>query len=154
MVSAPDSTLELPATEANDISDIRVDSVGDFTFPERNKFDSGFGITSKTIDYISDVKGDPDWIREFRHKALKVFQEKPMPTHWATKDLENIKFDEFRYYLSDGQKPKRSWDEVPEDVKKTFDRLGSPEQERKFLAGVVLVALRENEVADAINLDA
>ena len=136
MVSAPDSTLELPATEANDISDIRVDSVGDFTFPERNKFDSGFGITEKTIDYIADVKGDPDWIREFRHKALKVFQEKPMPTHWATKDLENIKFDEFRYYLSDGQKPKRSWDEVPEDVKKTFDRLGIPEQERKFLAGV------------------
>jgi Fe-S cluster assembly scaffold protein SufB len=59
-----------------------------------------------------------------------------MPTHWATKDLENIKFDEFRYYLSDGQKPKRSWDDVPEDVKKTFDRLGIPEQERKFLAGV------------------
>ncbi|MBV6499048.1 MAG: hypothetical protein CJBNEKGG_01498 [Prosthecobacter sp.] len=135
MVSAPD-ILEPVETEAPDISDIRVDSVGDFTFPERNKFDSGFGITEKTIDYIADVKGDPDWIREFRHKALKVFQEKPMPTHWATKDLENIKFDEFRYYLSDGQKPKRSWDEVPEDVKKTFDRLGIPEQERKFLAGV------------------
>ncbi|MEI8312798.1 MAG: Fe-S cluster assembly protein SufB, partial [Verrucomicrobiota bacterium] len=55
---------------------------------------------------------------------------------WATKDLENIHFDEFRYYLSDGQKPKRSWDDVPDDIKKTFDRLGIPEQERKFLAGV------------------
>jgi Fe-S cluster assembly scaffold protein SufB len=63
---------------------------------------------------------------EFRKKALEVFHSKPMPTNWATKDLENIKFDEFRYYLSDGQKPKRSWDEVPEDVKKTFDRLGIP----------------------------
>ena len=126
MVTAPD----------NDVSDIKVDNTGNFTFPERNKFDSGFGITEKTVDFIADVKNDPDWIREFRHKALKVFNEKPMPTHWATKDLENIKFDEFRYYLSDGQKPKRSWDDVPEDVKKTFDRLGIPEQERKFLAGV------------------
>ena len=49
-----------------------------------------------------------------------------MPTHWATKDLENINFDEIRYYLSDGEKPKRSWDEVPDDVQKTFERLGIP----------------------------
>ena len=123
MVIAPESTLDLPQVEStveNDISDIRVDSVGDFTFPERNKFDSGFGITEKTVDFIADVKGDPDWIREFRHKALKVFQEKPMPTRWATQPLENIQCDEFRYYLRGGQKPKRAWDEVPEDVKKTF----------------------------------
>ena len=59
-----------------------------------------------------------------------------MPTHWATKDLENIDFDKIRYYLSQGQKPKRTWDEVPDDIKKTFERLGIPEQERKFLAGV------------------
>ena len=122
--------------ENTDISSIAADTTGNFTFPERNKYDSGFGITEQTVDYICDVKGDPDWIREFRKKALKIFQDKPMPTHWATKDLENIKLDEFRYYLSDGQKPKRSWDDVPEDVKKTFDRLGIPEQERKFLAGV------------------
>jgi Fe-S cluster assembly protein SufB len=122
--------------ETGDISDIKVDSVGDFVFPERNKYDSGFGLTEKTIDYICDVKNDPEWIREFRKKALATFNSKPMPTHWATKDLENIKFDEFRYYLSDGTKPKRSWDDVPEDVKKTFDRLGIPEQERRYLAGV------------------
>ena len=60
-----------------------------------------------------------------------------MPTHWASRDLENIIFDNIRYYLSQGgQKPKRTWDEVPEDVKRTFERLGIPEQERKFLAGV------------------
>ena len=59
-----------------------------------------------------------------------------MPTHWASKDLENIDFDKIRYYLSQGTKPKRSWDEVPENVKRTFERLGIPEQERKFLAGV------------------
>ena len=60
-----------------------------------------------------------------------------MPTHWASHDLENIIFDKIRYYLSQGgQKPKKTWDEVPEDVKRTFERLGIPEQERKFLAGV------------------
>jgi Fe-S cluster assembly protein SufB len=59
-----------------------------------------------------------------------------MPTHWASKDLENIIFQDIRYYLAKGQKPTRSWDEVPDDVKETFERLGIPEKERKFLAGV------------------
>lgn len=111
-------------------------SKGDFVFPERHKFDAGFGLTEKTIDYICDVKDDPEWVRDFRKRALAVFREKPMPTNWATKDLENIHFDDIRYYLSDGEAPKRSWDEVPDDVKKTFERLGIPEAERKFLAGV------------------
>ena len=119
-----------------DITDIRADNVGDFTFPEANVYDSGFGLSEKTIDYICDVKSDPEWIRDFRKKALATFNSKPMPTHWATRDLENIHFDQFRYYLSGGTKPKKSWDDVPEDVKRTFDRLGIPEQERKFLAGV------------------
>src|SRR5438477_347732 len=61
---------------------------------------------------------------------------KPMPTHWASKDLEAIDFDKIRYYLSGGSQPKRSWEDVPDDVKRTFERLGIPEQERKFLAGV------------------
>lgn len=123
-------------TEEEEIADIKVDSVGDFYFPESHKYDAGYGITEKTVDYIADVKNDPDWVREFRKKGLEIFNSKPMPTHWATKDLDNINFDEFRYYLASGQKPKRSWDDVPEDVKRTFDRLGIPEQERKFLAGV------------------
>jgi len=59
-----------------------------------------------------------------------------MPTNWATDDLDNIDFDAIRYYLSDGERPKRSWDDVPDDVKETFERLGIPEQERAFLAGV------------------
>ncbi len=109
---------------------------GNFTYPEDYEHDAGYGLTSDTIDYISDIKKEADWIREFRHKALKVFNDKPMPTHWASKDLENIVFDNIRYYLSKGQKPTRSWDEVPDDVKETFERLGIPEKERKFLAGV------------------
>ena len=72
---------------------------GDFTFPERNKFDAGRGLTSATVDYISNVKSDPDWVREFRHKALKVFQDNPMPTNWATKDLEAIGWRKAKAFL-------------------------------------------------------
>ncbi len=109
---------------------------GDFRFPEKHTFDAGYGLNADTIDYISNVKKEKDWIREFRHKALDVFESKPMPTNWATDDLNNIDFDAIRYYLSDGERPKRSWDDVPDDVKETFERLGIPEQERAFLAGV------------------
>ena len=111
-------------------------SKGDFSYPESHQYDAGRGLSPATIDYICDVKEDPDWVRKFRHRALKTFLGKPMPTHWATKDLENIDFDIIRYYLSDGAKPTRSWDEVPDDIKETFERLGIPEQERAFLAGV------------------
>lgn len=109
---------------------------GDFRFPENHKFDAGYGLNTDTVRYISDVKKEKDWILEFRLKALDVFESKAMPTNWATDDLNNIDFDAIRYYLSDGQQPKRSWDDVPEDIKETFERLGIPQQERAFLAGV------------------
>ncbi len=111
-------------------------TVGNFSYDIKHQYDAGIGLTHDTIDYIVDVKGEPDWIREWRHKALDVFLSKPMPTHWASKDLENIVFENIRYYLAGGQKPSRSWDDVPDEMKKTFERLGIPEQERKFLAGV------------------
>jgi Fe-S cluster assembly protein SufB len=111
-------------------------SVGDFVYPEQHQFDAGTGLTSDTVNYIVDVKSEPDWIRDFRMRGLDAFQARPLPTHWASHDLEAINFDKIRYYLANGQRPTRSWDEVPEDVKRTFERLGIPEQERKFLAGV------------------
>jgi len=117
--------------------DINIErDVGNFHYDTDYEFDAGVGLTEQTIDYICDVKGEDDWVREFRKKALKTFQEKPLPTHWASKDLENIDYDKIRYYLSKGQRPSRSWDDVPDDVKKTFERLGIPEKERAFLAGV------------------
>jgi len=120
-----------------DTTQLNIDrSIGDFSYPESHQFDAGVGLTHKTIDYITDVKGEADWVREFRHKALDVFNSKPMPTHWASHDLDAIVFDNIRYYLSNGQKATRSWDDVPDDMKKTFERLGIPEQERRFLAGV------------------
>ena len=109
---------------------------GNFVYPESYAFDAGVGLSESVVNYITDVKGEDDWIRQFRLKALKVFLSKPLPTNWATKDLETIDFDKIRYYLSSGQKPKRTWDEVPADIKATFERLGIPENERRFLAGV------------------
>jgi Fe-S cluster assembly protein SufB len=109
---------------------------GNFHYDTTYEFDAGVGLNEATVDYICDVKGEDDWVREFRKKALKVFRDKPTPTHWASKDLENIDYDKIRYYLSKGQRPSRSWDEVPDEVKQTFERLGIPEKERAYLAGV------------------
>ena len=124
-----DSAVENPAVGIDQ-------SVGDFTYDVKYEFDAGSGLNEGTVRYISSVKKEAPWILDFRLKAYQTFLDKPMPTHWATKDLESIDFSKIRYYLSQGQKPKRTWDEVPDDIKKTFERLGIPEQERKFLAGV------------------
>ena len=128
-------TLEAPSSAGKAFDGID-QSKGDFQYKVDYAFDAGVGLTEETVRYISSVKKEAPWILDFRLKALKKFQSMPMPTHWATKDLENINFDKIRYYLSQGQTPKRTWDEVPDDIKKTFERLGVPEQERKFLAGV------------------
>ena len=120
-----------------DTSAVNIDrDIGDFHYKVDYGYDAGVGLDERVVNYISDVKQDPDWVREFRLKALQTFESKPLPTHWASKDLEAIDFNKIRYYLAQGQRATRSWDEVPEDVKRTFERLGIPEQERKFLAGV------------------
>ena len=82
------------------------------------------------------MKGEPDWISEFRKNAYQVFKSKPLPTHWAGDKLKEIDFDVIRYDLASGEATKRSWEDVPEGIKQTFERLGIPESERKFLAGV------------------
>jgi Fe-S cluster assembly protein SufB len=128
-------TDTLVTTAENPVSGID-QAAGNFKYDMTYDFDAGTGLNERTVDYISAVKKEAPWIREFRQDALKTFLSKPLPTHWASKDLENINFDKIRYYLSQGQKPKRTWDEVPADIKRTFERLGIPEQERKFLAGV------------------
>jgi len=109
---------------------------GNFRYETDYQYDAGVGLREEVVQYISEVKGEDEWVRDYRLKALGTFSRKPMPTHWATKDLENIHFDKIRYYLAKGQKPSRTWEDVPDDVKETFERLGIPEQERKFLAGV------------------
>ncbi len=93
------------------------------------------GINREVVEKISELKSEPQWMREFRLKALDYFEARPMPT-WGSPMLAEVDFDDIHYFVRASEKAERSWDDVPEDVKKTFDRLGIPEAERNFLAGV------------------
>ena len=101
---------------------------------QKSFYQTDRGLTHAVIDHISDHKNEPDWMRQFRHEALDIFFSKPMPT-WGA-DLSGINFDEIIYYLDPMEGKGKTWDDVPENIKRTFDRLGIPEAERKFLAGV------------------
>ncbi len=96
-------------------------------------FKSRKGLDRDVVAEISALKNEPEWMRDFRLRALEMFEKKPMPT-WGG-DLSHINFDDIYYYVKASAGNETSWDEVPEDIKYTFDRLGIPEAEQKFLAG-------------------
>jgi Fe-S cluster assembly protein SufB len=104
-----------------------------FRDEENYVFKSRKGLDHEIVDEISWMKGEPDWMRALRHKSLEVFYAKPVPT-WGG-DLAKLDYDDIYYYIKPVEEQGRSWDEVPDDIKRTFDRLGIPEAERKFLAG-------------------
>jgi Fe-S cluster assembly protein SufB len=107
-----------------------------FKDPEEYFHKGAKGLNHELIEMMSLMKKEPDWMKEFRHKALDIFLSKPMPG-WGNTDLLNsINFDDIYYYVRPTELQGRSWDEVPENIKKTFDRLGIQEAEKKFLAGV------------------
>src|SRR5436190_1843819 len=91
------------------------------------------GLDASVVAEISAMKKEPEWMLDFRLRALETFYKKPMPT-WGG-DLSTINFDDIYYYVKASAGNETSWDEVPEDIKYTFDRLGIPEAEQKFLAG-------------------
>jgi Fe-S cluster assembly protein SufB len=99
------------------------------------------GLSHAVIDMMSDRKGEPDWMRKIRHKALDIFNRKPLPK-WGA-DLTGIDFDDIYYYIKPTGMVK-SWDDMPEDIKATWDKLGIPEAEKNFLGGVT--AQYESEV--------
>jgi Fe-S cluster assembly protein SufB len=103
---------------------------------ENYVFKSDKGLTREIVERISEMKGEPEWMREFRLKAYELFLSKPMPTWGDTALLSEIDFGNIHYFVKSTDRTERSWDDVPDDIKKTFDRLGIPEAERKFLAGV------------------
>ena len=96
-------------------------------------FRSRKGLNAEVIRELSHMKGEPQWMLDFRLKALEIFTKKPMPT-WGGRI--NLDFDEITYYTRPSDKTESNWDDVPADIKNTFDKLGIPEAERKFLAGV------------------
>jgi Fe-S cluster assembly protein SufB len=99
-------------------------------------FRSGRGLNEKVVREISAQKDEPEWMLKFRLKALKIYNAKPMPT-WGgdLSNLENV-LDEIYFYVRPQERMERSWDDVPVNIKETFERLGIPEAEQKILAGV------------------
>ena len=97
-------------------------------------FKSQKGLSREVVENISRMKGEPEWMLEFRLKALDHFLQRPMP-NWGP-SLKELNFDEIYFYVKPTEKSEKSWDDVPDDIKRTFDKLGVPEAERKFLAGL------------------
>jgi Fe-S cluster assembly protein SufB len=97
-------------------------------------FKSEKGLSRAVVENISRMKGEPQWMLDFRLKALDHFMKRPMP-NWGP-DLKELNFDEIYFYVKPTEKSEKSWDDVPDDIKRTFDKLGVPEAERKFLAGL------------------
>jgi Fe-S cluster assembly protein SufB len=102
--------------------------------PENYVFKARKGLDHDIVEQISRMKNEPDWMRKFRHDALDIFLSKPTP-NWGP-DLSSIDYNDIYYYIKPVESQGTSWDDVPSDIKETFDKLGIPEAERKFLAGV------------------
>ncbi|HVP20696.1 MAG TPA: Fe-S cluster assembly protein SufB [Anaerolineaceae bacterium] len=105
-----------------------------FSDPENFVFRSHKGLDREVVQNISHMKGEPQWMLDFRLKALEHFQKRPVPT-WGA-DLSKLDMDDIYYYIKPSTGEGKSWEDVPDTIKKTFDRLGVPEAERKFLAGL------------------
>jgi len=105
-----------------------------FSYPDDSVYKSPKGLSEEVIRQISAFKEEPDWMLEFRLKAYRHFIERPMPT-WGP-DLSGLNLDEIVFYARPPQVDQKRWEDVPDNIKNTFDRLGIPEAEQKYLAGV------------------
>src|SRR5712691_2883849 len=124
-----------------DVGDNYKEKYGFFD-PEKFVFKAKRGLSPEVVKEISWMKNEPEWMTTFRLRALKIWDKKEMPT-WGA-DLSMIDFQNIYYYLKSTEKQGKTWDDVPADMKNTFDRLGVPQAERKFIAGVA--AQYESEV--------
>jgi Fe-S cluster assembly protein SufB len=135
------ATTDIPQTpvptENEALARINADYTERFGFhdAENYLYKAPKGLNREIVEKISEFKSEPQWMREFRLKAFEHFQARPQPT-WGSPLLHEVDYDDIHYFVRASEKPGRSWDDVPADVKRTFDRLGIPEAERKFLAGV------------------
>ncbi|GBE29602.1 feS cluster assembly protein SufB [bacterium BMS3Bbin04] len=135
----PELTIpEVDVDQNTGLRDLGSDYLTKYGFhdPEEYFHKGAKGINHEVVEMISRMKKEPQWMRDFRHKALDTFYAKPMPRWGNTELLNQIDFDDIYYYIKPAEFQSKSWDDVPENIKKTFDRLGVPEAEQKFLAGV------------------
>lgn len=105
-----------------------------FSDKDVSVYNTGKGISKEIVEEISHIKNEPQWMTDYRLRAFESFLKKPMPT-WGV-DLTSLDFSEYTYYIKPSERMGTTWDEVPETIKDTFERLGIPEAERKFLSGV------------------
>ncbi|MCM1514023.1 MAG: Fe-S cluster assembly protein SufB [Anaeroplasma bactoclasticum] len=117
-----------------DINNIVGDYKYGFKTDVENVFDTGRGINEDVVRLISKMKNEPDWMLDIRVKAYREFAKMKWPSFGP--DLSSVTFDEYIYYIKSSQKTESSWDDVPEAIKDTFDKLGIREAEQKYLAGV------------------
>lgn len=128
--------------------DLNFDYKYGFSMPENYTFKAKKGLDADVVKSISLMKQEPEWMTTFRLKAYEIFTKKPMPS-WGP-DLSKIHFDDIYYYIKPTEKQVNSWEELPAEIKETYDRIGVPEAEKKFLAGVS--AQYESEVVyESIN---
>jgi Fe-S cluster assembly protein SufB len=124
----------LPAVEElNELDGLGDINKYDFITQTTDVFKVRKGLDADIVGQISEMKQEPAWMRDFRLRSFKIFESKPMPK-WG--GSINIKFDDIYYYLKPTEGQGKTWEDVPQEIKETFDRLGIPEAERKFLAGV------------------
>ena len=123
-------------SERKDVAEVIQDEEYKYGFHDKDVsvFKTGKGLTEETVREISAIKKEPEWMLQRRLDAYHSFRDQKNPG-WGP-DLSEIDFDEFTYYIKPTEKTEDSWDEVPETIRDTFDRLGIPEAEQKFLAGV------------------
>ena len=116
----------------------KMPELGEYRYGFRDEhkavFQTGKGLSREVVMEISRMKGEPDWMLQFRLKSLEHFLSMPLP-RWGG-NLDDLDFDDIQYYVKPSEKRGRSWEEVPAEIKETFDRLGIPEAEQKLLAGV------------------
>ena len=116
------------------------DAVGDYRYgfhdPEHATIRFDKGLSEQVVRDISELKEEPQWMTDIRVKAFHHFNERPMPDWGNCSELNSIKFDDVTYFLRSSNQTEKSWDDVPEDIKNTFNRLGIPEAEQKWLGGV------------------
>ena len=109
-----------------------------FRNEENYIFKAPQGLNEQVVRELSGMKGEPEWMLKRRLKALEIFYKKPVPLvgMWANQELADLDYDKIHYFVRAGERPQTDWDAVPAEIKNTFERLGIPEAERKFLAGV------------------
>ena len=126
-------------TEKTQISDIDT-SPYDFKYEEKGFYRNKAGLTPEIVEQLSKDKNDPEWMREFRLNALKIYNELKEP-EWGP-DISGLHIEDIATYVRPNTKMQGKWEDVPQDIKDTFEKLGIPQAERTSLAGVGLVMKR------------